>query len=125
MIEYYKTETPVKNSWVVKQFRKSEIKRYTDRCKYCNSEILNRFNGFANTDMANKCKGYCSFWCWEIDNPPEIKGRVCKVKECDNLTQPFLRLNRGSGNIVSTGVYNTFCEECKVVKGRRKVAKYY
>lgn len=70
------------------------------RCNYCKCIIV-------ETQSGNKyslyIQGYCSYWCREIDNPPEIK-HICI--ECGIAVMPF---KRKSGQ--STGVFSKRCEK--------------
>ncbi len=78
------------------------------KCQFCNIEIkpINQYD---------QQKKYCSEWCKEQINPPQIK-HTCIT--CGDVVQPFLR-NRGKliGHIAS---YPKFCDECTPSTQRQK-----
>lgn len=80
----------------------------TVRCKHCR-DILSFDNlkdksvkgEYTQLHLSNL--GYCSKWCYEIDNPPKIKN-ICKF--CDNVTGAIIN-SKG----VTKG-FRTICNSC-------------
>lgn len=77
------------------------------RCKYC-KDILPKALFYSFKPYYKL--GYCSEWCWDMENPPEIK-RVCKFikedgEECGLVTLPCLRKDGRR-----SGMYYKYCEE--------------
>lgn len=81
------------------------------RCKLC----LDVINEEMKRDLYNNFKWarykYCSEFCYEESKPVEIK-HVCSG--CGDVVSPWRRIGK-SGNLVSTGSYPKYCEECVVV----------
>lgn len=101
--EWLKADTEEKRR--VFRLRQEELdilqKEQFTRCEWCR-------NPFSRT-VKNKNwynDKYCSEWCWEIDNPPEIK-HVCKV--CGDVVVPYYR---GRGNQQIAG-YPKYCNGCR------------
>lgn len=72
------------------------------RCNYCMSIIYNRDT---STQKHYEKKNYCSQWCLEMENPPDI-SHICGI--CEKTTHPILN-KRGN----SSGVYPKYCKECR------------
>lgn len=80
------------------------------RCLYCKLilENNNQQKEIRNKHIWAK-EGYCSMWCYEMDNPPKVK-HPCAF--CGLAVTPFMRMG-AHGRLNSTGQYAKFCEECR------------
>jgi hypothetical protein len=71
------------------------------RCEYCR-DIMRQSMG----ESWYK-KGFCSEWCYEMENPPKIE-HTCKT--CHKVVKPFKRYSGyNSKYYVSSGVYPKYC----------------
>lgn len=78
--------------------REEKIKR----CKYCIGTMPRSRKERATTYYN---KGYCSLWCYEMDNPPRI-DKVCEI--CGMAVSSIKRKNG-----TKAGVYPRYHKECK------------
>jgi hypothetical protein len=71
------------------------------RCPYCKVILKGALDGYGKT------KEYCSEWCWEMENPPNIH-------ECTSCGMATLPIPRSNGK--TSGVYRRLCDECYKLK---------
>lgn len=100
-------------------------KIYIDKCFYSNlpkKNIIPHRCKYCKTILTYKDKyyklGYCSEWCYEIENPPKIVG--CGV--CGIPLKPILRKHMVNGKIYinSSGVYAKYCDKHKRYGNKNK-----
>lgn len=73
------------------------------RCKWCSAIIYSTMTPFYE-------KGYCSEWCWEMENPPKLR-HFCKNPLCEAVITVKIKKKDGT----SSGYFPKFCEDCKAV----------
>jgi hypothetical protein len=86
-------------------------------CSYdlCKCSIINvNYKYIVSTKLNGATKYYCSEWCMENDNPPEIK-HICKY--CDVATNPII--SKRHGRIIG---WRTLCDDC-LQKKKENVGK--